>query len=1060
RFDNGANVWARSPTPSGSGNTNGKTTSRTYDDSIGRVVKEKIENTGAYTRYSYSNTGTALSSYTTIVDANNDSSINSSDEVPTETLFDGAGRVRMSRTENPNSTGGYTGKLVEYDILGRAKRESVPTEIDSSWNPAGDDYRGGAGWLWNTKEFDWKGRVTRTIPSDSNGSDGKDTLVEYAGCGCAGGQVTTVKGPVTSAIDAAGNPQTTKRRWQKAYEDVLGRTFKTEVWDLDGGSVYSTTKSTFNGRDQATLIRQYAGSDSSTTYQETTLSYDGHGRVYRKHLPIESGSTAYTQYSYNTDDTIATETDARGAIKSFQYGHADNSGSIEYRNVLTNIAYSVPTGSGIEVPASVAFAYDSSGNRTQMAEGTGGTGTTTYTYDELSRLKSETKTFPTSFNLTASPGGGSGAYTIGYNYFLTGGVKNVTDPFGQEIDYTVDKIGRMKTVTGSAWNAYGSSGVFVTEYVDDANYRAWGAQKHVEYSNGLTMTETFDDALRPISHVVANSTTNIFDKTYEYLSDGKMAHSTEGSVNRVHVDDWERSFEYDFAGRLKKARTGEAARGKEPGTEDKVPYDLDYSYDSFNNNTQRSGQVWFGSKVEDYENLTWTAATNKVSGWDYDAAGSVLYSDDYKEESTTQTYTYNAAGSLMSTSQDAHHSSTRKTDGEQRLVFLSQAAGEGNTVMGYYIYSSVLGKVLTETSLNGAKEKTYVHDLSGSVIAVQQITRYSSTFSAPEVRWEHTDAGGQSYFPSMYNGNWTWEESAELDPLQRAVKVNYGSSFEAEPGYIPLGYPYFGDDKSCQSKAAVTLDCNLSGAMADDDEPPNTEDCDGEWKKIGGKWVCKRGTVNKEDEYEPPLTVPDFYDASTGSDEIKMRLDNEAFEKLIADAGLIFMYNPACLDFIKNVSAALEANNVRQRTSNLLEVLRKVHAKGGMWYTKNAIQNQATGGSLDSDTTSIELDAPLKAGDSVFFSAQAKKRFERDQELKVARTAVGEAFHKAGDGNEDMEMYRAYARWKQLPLPDFPTTPPDGRDSMALRKYVTFWSGMWHPRMNDACSYNSVPHPQ
>src|SRR6185436_289701 len=44
RFDFGANVWAQSPTPYGSGNTNGKTTSRMFEDATGRLSKEKIEN--------------------------------------------------------------------------------------------------------------------------------------------------------------------------------------------------------------------------------------------------------------------------------------------------------------------------------------------------------------------------------------------------------------------------------------------------------------------------------------------------------------------------------------------------------------------------------------------------------------------------------------------------------------------------------------------------------------------------------------------------------------------------------------------------------------------------------------------------------------------------------------------------------------------------------------------------------------------------------------------------------------------------------------------------------
>ena len=79
----------------------------------------------------------------------------------------------------------------------------MPTEIDSSWNPAGDDNRGSGVWLWTSKEYDWKGRVTRTIPSDSTGTDGKDILISYAGCGCAGGEVVSLR---ASNADFAAKP--------------------------------------------------------------------------------------------------------------------------------------------------------------------------------------------------------------------------------------------------------------------------------------------------------------------------------------------------------------------------------------------------------------------------------------------------------------------------------------------------------------------------------------------------------------------------------------------------------------------------------------------------------------------------------------------------------------------------------------------------------------------------------------------------------------------------------------------------------------------------------------
>ncbi len=39
------------------------------------------------------------------------------DEVATETIVDGTGRVLKTRTENKDGTGGYTGKKVEYGSL-------------------------------------------------------------------------------------------------------------------------------------------------------------------------------------------------------------------------------------------------------------------------------------------------------------------------------------------------------------------------------------------------------------------------------------------------------------------------------------------------------------------------------------------------------------------------------------------------------------------------------------------------------------------------------------------------------------------------------------------------------------------------------------------------------------------------------------------------------------------------------------------------------------------------------------------------------------------------------
>lgn len=174
----------------------------------------------SYVRYEYPSNGIQSKTYAPIVDQDGDGNI-VEDEVYSESWHDGAGRVRMSRTEHPGSTGGWASSFVEYDILGRVKRQSVPTETNSSYTPAGDD---SAGPLWTHLKYDWMGRVVRKINTDGIDQttlNDSDVLISYEGCGCAGGLVTTVEGELVPRTDTTGNA----RRKQRSYADILGRTF-------------------------------------------------------------------------------------------------------------------------------------------------------------------------------------------------------------------------------------------------------------------------------------------------------------------------------------------------------------------------------------------------------------------------------------------------------------------------------------------------------------------------------------------------------------------------------------------------------------------------------------------------------------------------------------------------------------------------------------------------------------------------------------------------------------------------------------------------------------------
>jgi hypothetical protein len=164
----------------------------------------------------------------------------------------------------------------------------------------------------------------------------------------------------------------------------------------------------------------------------------------------------------------------------------------------------------------------------------------------------------------------------------------------------------------------------------------------------------------------------------------------------------------------------------------------------------------------------------------------------------------------------------RTLDGLQRPINIAQEGNRDN----YLIYSTVFGKVLTETNLNGAKQKTYVHDLSRKVVAIQQINYFPGQQFAG-VRWEHADPSGASYMLTSHDGSIIGTTNAELDPTERAVKMFSGDSQEDDDQY--------GGDKGCKKpddamKGSTPENC---AAFASEEEAMKYA-CE---NNAGGKWI-------------------------------------------------------------------------------------------------------------------------------------------------------------------------------------------------------------------------------
>jgi YD repeat-containing protein len=480
---------------------------------------------------------------------------------------------------------------------------------------------------------------------------------------------------------------------------VLGRTAKTEVLNWNG-TVYSTTANTFDARDQITLVRQYQGSDQSGVYQDTTMSYDGHGRFQSRHAPEESAGSA-TVYAYNADDTVYSVTDARGATCTYGY---NNRGQV---TSATHTLAGQPT-------IALSYGYDAAGNRTSMTDDLG---STTYSYDQLSRLTSETRYFNALWN---SPTGGN--YGISYQYNLANELTSITDPFGAQIGYTRDTNGRTTAATGSGFGN-------VSAYVSNIQYRAWGGVKAASYGNSSVSTTVFNNRLQPAQFRLtdANSGASYIRENYAYYGDEHVQSvadldDTAGNNPPATLRFLSRSYGYDQAGRVTQAYSSNQA-----------PLNQTYGYDEFDNMTSRSGTYYW----QPYQSETFTYTGNRHNGWSYYADGQVSYSPATTTDDAHSFY-YDAAGRLSRTIDTA----TNRTvdyrpsyDGDDKLASeWSQTTQNGypnSATSSYIVRSTALnGEILTRLNQNGNKSNTYV-PAEGLLFAVQGTDYYGS----PYVGW-------------------------------------------------------------------------------------------------------------------------------------------------------------------------------------------------------------------------------------------------------------------------------------------------------------------------------------
>jgi RHS repeat-associated protein len=597
----------------------------------------------------------------------------------------------------------------DYDAAGNLTKETAPGAVVTQF---GRD-PGGTGLL--TSITDPRGKVT-SFGHDSAGNLtsitsplGEQTTLGYDG-----------SGRPTSVVEARGNAQgadPADYRWTYAYNAADALVSVTDPLDHTTATTYDpagNVVSLTDARDHTTTYA-YDAADHLTSVTApggsvTSYSYDGDGNVTgRTDANNHTRSYAYDAanrltsvttplgnlwtYAYDADGNPVTLVDANGNATPTA-GDGTTTFSYDALSRLTGIDYSDDT-------PSVSYAYDGNGNRTSMVDGAG---TTTYGYDDLDRLTAVTR----------------GADTFGYGYDAAGNVTNRTYPDGASVNSTYDDDRRLASVaSGGATTSYG--------YDQAGNL----LQTTLPAANGYVETRTYDRAGRLVS--VDNSKDGTALSDYTYTLD------PVGDPTTVTGSDGTATYEYDARDRL----TSVCYQTSCPGPDD--PF-IRYSYDDVGNRlseTRPDGTTNYSYNADDEltaaggTSYTYDADGNETAAgsrsFGYDLANRLVSTTD---AGATTTYSYDGDGKRLTATTGTDTTKylwdvdfglpelALERDGSGALLrrYLYGNARISMTTGGdtfYYQYDR-LGSVVNLTSASGDPEWSYSYEPYGATLTESQ----------------------------------------------------------------------------------------------------------------------------------------------------------------------------------------------------------------------------------------------------------------------------------------------------------------------------------------------------
>jgi len=286
-------------------------------------------------------------------------------------------------------------------------------------------------------------------------------------------------GNQTSATDANGHKTQqqydARRRLQKTtYDDGT-----TTQYAYDGpGNLTGVTDQAGNvvqyTYDFANQLKSVIQTASPNPQNATAYAYDPNGNL----TNLTDANSHTTQHGLDLLNQLNKETLPLGQTQTRTYDAAGNLLTLtDYNGHTTTYTYDSQNHLLSKIPdpvlnePAVSFTYTATGKRASMTDASG---TTTYTYDNLDRLKTK-----------ATPQG-----TLSYTYDAAGNVASIqsSNANGTSVSYTYDNLNRLSTVVDNRLPV----GQNTTQYTyDPASNIAT-----VTYPNGLQSTFNYDDLNR------------------------------------------------------------------------------------------------------------------------------------------------------------------------------------------------------------------------------------------------------------------------------------------------------------------------------------------------------------------------------------------------------------------------------------------------------------------------------------------------------------------------------------------------------------------------------------